>query len=666
MRKFKLMVTVFCCTLLTMISAGCTASKQEASPYIQIINELTHKDMKGRLTGTDGNLQAQQRIEEYFRTIGLEAFAGDRYLQAYSHRFFDPEQQTYAIEIVYNNGERKQLEYGVDFLEQLVNHNLDVSGSITFDLADPNVEERIVVTADNPQEVYGKAKAILRSSELMRKYLPKQSSDFSVFQISQPIYERLKQEEQQIESINLQVKVQAQQIEAANVVGKISGQGYDGHKDAIILSAHFDSTGWEKDQVYQGAVDNATGVAVLIQLASALKQYADEHPVLPDLIFVAFNGEESGLQGSEAFVQDIQKQYDHLYNINLDTIGVKNGGPVLIVGDDSERNKALMAALEESLLQHQMDAKVTHESLTSDHVFFNSHNLSAVTIGQGDFTKIHTLADTTDLINFEFLPDIVAAVYDFVSAASQATHEQMISFSGQEAHPEIQQDREFTEEEQIKFAEQRAFREEELKTMKFGQYKRIDYDPTLWSTIVKDYEEFSNKAEVESLIAGLHIPESIEQYVFDSVKVSANFGSIEDDLTIGEVYTVDEITIEDIISLALIYKNEEDDDYQISIRKNNSYHDEGSSRKIEEVVYEGQPYQIKILNPIISLYTTYIINDNTYDIGIDKGKKPTRTLEDGSKETGFTLTWTTDDKQEALEFAHSLSLPDLIKNLGFE
>lgn len=666
MRKFKLMVTVFCCTLLTMISAGCTVSKQEASPYIQIINELTHKDMKGRLTGTDGNLQAQQRIEEYFRTIGLEAFAGDRYLQAYSHRFFDPEQQTYAIEIVYNNGERKQLEYGVDFLEQLVNHNLDVSGSITFDLADPNVEERIVVTADNPQEVYGKAKAILRSSELMRKYLPKQSSDFSVFQISQPIYERLQKEEQQIESINLQVKVESQQIEAANVVGKISGQGYEGHKDAIILSAHFDSIGWANEQVYQGAMDNATGVAALIQLASALKQYADQHPVLPDLIFVAFNGEESGLQGSEAFVQDIQKEYEHLYNLNLDTIGVKNGGPVLIVGDDTEMNKSLMAALEESLLQHQIDAKVTHESLTSDHVSFNKLHLSAITIGQGDFTKIHTSEDTTDLVDFEFLPDIVAAVYDFVSAASQATHEQMISFSGQEAHQEIQQVRELTEEERIKYAEQRALEEEELKTMKFGQYKTIEYEPNQWMSITKNHEEFNNKAEAESLIPGLHIPESIEQYEFDSVRVYADFGSMKDNFTIGEVYTVDEITMKYITSLTLIYKNKEDDGYQISVRKNNLYHDDGSGRKIEEVVYEGQPYRINDYDPHITLDTIFILDDNTYDISIVKGKKHTYTLEDGSEENSFTITWTTDDKQEALEFAHSLNLPDLIKNLGFE
>lgn len=666
MRKFKLMITVFFCSFFIMIIAGCTASKQEASPYVQIINELTHKDMKGRLTGTDGNLRAQQLIEEYFRKIELEAFEGDRYLHAYSHRFFDPEQQIYVIEIVYANGERKQLEYGVDFLEQLVNHNLDASGSITFDLADPNVEERIVVTADNPQEVYGKAKAILRSSELLRKYLPKKSSDFSVFQISQPIYESLRQEEQQIQSINLQVKVQAKQIEAANVIGKISGQGYEGHKDAIILSAHFDSIGWANEQVYQGAMDNATGVAALIQLASALKQYADEHPVLPDLIFVAFNGEESGLQGSEAFVQDIQKQYDHLYNINLDTIGVKNGGPVLIVGDDTEVNKALMAALEERLLQNQIDTKVTHESLTSDHVSFNNHHLSAITLGQGDFTKIHTLADTTDLINFEFLPDIVAAVYDFVSAASQATHEQMISFSGQEAHPEIQQDREFTEEEQIKFAERRALVEEELKTMKFGQYKRIEYEENYWLGITKNHEEFNNKTEVESLIAGLHIPELTEQYEFDSVSVFADLGRMEENPTIGEVYTVEEISMKNITSLTLIYKNKEGEGYSIGITKNSTYHDDGSGREIEDVVYEGQPYRINEFNSTISLYTTYIIDDNTYDIHIYKGKSDTYTLEDGSEETSFTYTWTTEDKQAAMEFAHSLNLSDFIKNLGFE
>ncbi|MDY0907128.1 M28 family metallopeptidase [Pedobacter sp. CFBP9032] len=108
-----------------------------------------------------------------------------------------------------------------------------------------------------------------------------------------------------------------------NVLAKVSG---DKHKDeAIIYSAHWDHLGiGEKvkgDSIYNGAVDNATGVASLLELATAFKKL----PKKPGrtILFISYTAEEQGLLGSEYYAKHpVFPLVKTVANINMDMMGI--------------------------------------------------------------------------------------------------------------------------------------------------------------------------------------------------------------------------------------------------------------------------------------------------------------------------------------------------------
>ena len=82
-----------------------------------------------------------------------------------------------------------------------------------------------------------------------------------------------------------------------NILGLIEGTRVPDHY--IVITAHYDHVGSNGGQIYNGADDNASGVATMLEIADRLKASAPEHSV----IFVAFDGEERGLLGAKHFVQ---------------------------------------------------------------------------------------------------------------------------------------------------------------------------------------------------------------------------------------------------------------------------------------------------------------------------------------------------------------------------
>jgi Zn-dependent M28 family amino/carboxypeptidase len=83
-----------------------------------------------------------------------------------------------------------------------------------------------------------------------------------------------------------------------NIVGQVHG----GHAVApcIVVSAHFDHLGVRNGKIYNGADDNASGVAAMLAIA----RYFRSHPPTHTIMFVAFDAEEQGLRGAQAFVAE--------------------------------------------------------------------------------------------------------------------------------------------------------------------------------------------------------------------------------------------------------------------------------------------------------------------------------------------------------------------------
>jgi Zn-dependent M28 family amino/carboxypeptidase len=116
------------------------------------------------------------------------------------------------------------------------------------------------------------------------------------------------------------VDAKVSDITSENVIGVLTGSDPKLRDEFVVLSAHLDHLGvasvGEGDRVFNGAMDNASGIAVLLQMARELhKKKAPRRSV----VFAAVTAEELGLLGSRAYVADAQSRGQRIVaNLNTD------------------------------------------------------------------------------------------------------------------------------------------------------------------------------------------------------------------------------------------------------------------------------------------------------------------------------------------------------------
>jgi hypothetical protein len=132
---------------------------------------------------------------------------------------------------------------------------------------------------------------------------------------------------------NFDVKTDVQAFTSYNVIGKIAGKIAD--SGSVLFTGHWDHLGLcrpegEKDRICNGAVDNASGIAVLTEVARNLSKSKPDR----DIYFLATTAEESGLHGAYAFVEKpVMPLYSIVIALNIDTIAVApRGAKVAIIG----------------------------------------------------------------------------------------------------------------------------------------------------------------------------------------------------------------------------------------------------------------------------------------------------------------------------------------------
>ena len=112
-----------------------------------------------------------------------------------------------------------------------------------------------------------------------------------------------------------------------NVIGKLSST--TGSNKYIIIGAHYDHRGTINGQIYRGADDNASGVAVLLSLASAIsKMKMDGMQIDKNILFMAFDGKELSMSGSRFFVGKTMIPPGNIQlMVNIDQIGTSLAAP---------------------------------------------------------------------------------------------------------------------------------------------------------------------------------------------------------------------------------------------------------------------------------------------------------------------------------------------------
>jgi Zn-dependent M28 family amino/carboxypeptidase len=122
-------------------------------------------------------------------------------------------------------------------------------------------------------------------------------------------------------SIQAQATMKKKSLESANVIAKLPGSDPKLKNEYVVLSAHIDHIGIGEpingDRIYNGAMDNASGSAVLLDVAASLKKSPEK--LKRSLLFLFVTGEEKGLLGSRYFTSHPTVKPDAMVaDINID------------------------------------------------------------------------------------------------------------------------------------------------------------------------------------------------------------------------------------------------------------------------------------------------------------------------------------------------------------
>jgi hypothetical protein len=201
---------------------------------------------------------------------------------------------------------------------------------------------------------------------------------------------------------------------AHNVVGLI-----DNHAThTIILGAHLDHLGYNQDKhgldlnnyVHNGADDNASGTAALIELAKSLIKKA---PKNNNYLIIHFSGEELGLLGSKYWLDHPTYNGNFNYMINMDMVGRYDTARKLTIGGFGTSSKwaEILAKTPTPLLTHYDSAGTG----PSDHASFYRKDMPVLFMFTGSHSDYHKATDDWDKVNYEGEKDIVRLVQDIIT-----------------------------------------------------------------------------------------------------------------------------------------------------------------------------------------------------------------------------------------------------------
>ena len=199
--------------------------------------------------------------------------------------------------------------------------------------------------------------------------------------------------------IRTTAKVERKDVESANVIGKLPGTDPVLKNEYIVLSAHVDHLGVGEpingDRIYHGAMDNASGTAVLLDVAASLK-ISSERPKR-SLLFLFVTGEEKGLLGSKYFAaRPTVSPKTMVADINVDMFLPIHPLKVLTVHGLEESDLGDMArevAQAHGIAVQSDPQPLRNHFIRSDQYNFIVHGVPAVAMAVGDTTdaerKLH-------------------------------------------------------------------------------------------------------------------------------------------------------------------------------------------------------------------------------------------------------------------------------------
>lgn len=351
----------------------------------KVIDTLTSREMWGRGYSKDGMTKAASFISSSFAAYGLVPMDGKDFKQIFSYPA-----NTFPGEMVLRvNG--KLLLPGKDFLvtpesrgQKGVNIPLTKKDSVSF----INMEHRIL---------------LLLKDKLTWSVAP-EVADYTIIEVDR---KAITETPENIE-INIENKF-LPAFQAANVCAMVKGTQYP---DSILLiTAHYDHLGsLGKDTYFPGANDNASGVALMLNLA---KYYASQ-PQPYTMAFIGFAGEENGLQGSKYFTEHPLLDLQNIrFLTNVDMVGTGENGITVVNATIHPKEFALLQQIN-SDKKYLSKINSRGKAANSDHYFFTEKGVPAFFMyTQGGIAAYHDINDQATTLPLTAFGNLFKFFIDF-------------------------------------------------------------------------------------------------------------------------------------------------------------------------------------------------------------------------------------------------------------
>lgn len=209
--------------------------------------------------------------------------------------------------------------------------------------------------------------------------------------------------------------------QGVNLVGWV--QGTNKQEDYIVVSAHYDHLGSKGGEIFYGADDNASGVAVLLMLAENVSAAPLRHSV----IFLGTDAEEFGLYGAKAFTDNPPVPLNKIrLNMNLDMLGIGDRRNRLYIGGARDGILRQAIAAIETTKPFQVVGRFPRQPRgfgsgrrinyrnASDHGAFARHGIDFLFITTGDHAHYHTADDRFEQLNMPLFGQATQAVWSLL------------------------------------------------------------------------------------------------------------------------------------------------------------------------------------------------------------------------------------------------------------
>src|SRR6188768_3807339 len=391
------------------------------------IGYLASDKLEGRRAGTNGEKLASEYISQKFQLAGLQPKGTDGFFQPFE--IYDGKQINSATHFVINEN---NLAIDKDFFPFPFSQNVSIEAlpSIAVQEADMpwfyDLKEVMEENKNNPHfdlneyirnnakkaKSRGASAVILYNSSSIDDKLKFDSKDRTekldvpVLYVSKEAAKKYFTDQTATLDIKLKVDVGEKKRTGRNIIGYLD----NGAARTVVIGAHYDHLGYGEDNnsmlrtgekaIHNGADDNASGTAALIELARILKNTKQKNN---NYLFIAFSAEELGLNGSKFFTEHPTIEFTKVnYMINMDMVGRLNDSSQTVTIGGYGASPQWSTLVDPNNKKNPFVIRIDSSGTgPSDHTSFYRKDIPVLFFFTGLHTDYHKPGDDADKINYK-------------------------------------------------------------------------------------------------------------------------------------------------------------------------------------------------------------------------------------------------------------------------